>query len=225
MKIAVSIPVKSLKIALKLISKANRKADFIELRLDYSRHLAENELQKLVMACRKPVIATVRSKKEGGFFSGKLNEKIALLEKAVELGVQFVDVEFGCGKSAVREILKKKGLAKLILSYHNFKKTPSFSELKKLLEKMLVLKPDVVKIACFAKTEKDNDAMILLMEEAKKLDVEIIAFCMGKMGKYSRLHSCDFGAFLTFASLEKGMETACGQLTVSELKSYIEEFA
>ena len=120
--------------------------------------------------------------------------------------------------------MKKKGLTKIILSYHDFKKTPSFAELKKLLKKMASFKPDIVKIACFAKTEKDNETMILLIEEAKKMEMDIIAFCMGEKGKYSRIHSCDFGAFLTFASLGKGIETAKGQITVEKMRDYSEEF-
>jgi 3-dehydroquinate dehydratase len=42
---------------------------------------------------------------------------------------------------------------------------------------------------------------------------------MGEAGKISRLLSPVFGGFFTFASLEKGAQTATGQMSISELKS------
>jgi 3-dehydroquinate dehydratase len=42
---------------------------------------------------------------------------------------------------------------------------------------------------------------------------------MGENGKISRLLAPLFGAFFTFASLEKGSETASGQISISEMKS------
>jgi len=225
MKIVAAIPVHSLKKSLSLIRKANKKADLIELRLDYAKKLDEKDLQKLISSASKPVIATNRPKKEGGFFSGKENERISILESAISIGVEYVDIEFSSGKKAISELIKKKGLTKLILSHHDFKKTPSFSELKKLLKKMASLKPDIVKIICFAKSEKDNETMVLLIEEAHKMKIDIIAFCMGEKGKYSRMHSCDYGACFTFASISNEKKTAEGQFTIEEMRSYREEFA
>ena len=40
---------------------------------------------------------------------------------------------------------------------------------------------------------------------------------MGELGNISRILTSKFGGFLTFASLEKGKESAPGQLTVDEL--------
>jgi 3-dehydroquinate dehydratase len=45
---------------------------------------------------------------------------------------------------------------------------------------------------------------------------------MGELGKTSRLLSPLFGGFFTFASLERGKETAAGQLTVQEMKAVYE---
>jgi 3-dehydroquinate dehydratase len=42
---------------------------------------------------------------------------------------------------------------------------------------------------------------------------------MGELGKTSRLLSPIFGAFFTFASLEKGSETAPGQISIKEMRT------
>lgn len=226
MQIAVSIPVKDLNSALELIEEANLAADLIELRLDYAKSLSERDLKRLIDSCKKPVIATNRLKKEGGNgnFSGTETDRVNLLIKAIEFKAGYVDIEFGAKPESVKKILKNRNGSKIILSYHDFKKTPKFLELKKLLKKMIALKPDVVKIACTALKKEDNESIILLIEEAKKSNVEIIAFCMGHLGKYSRAHSCDFGACITFASIGMGLETAAGQMTISELNAYRDEF-
>jgi 3-dehydroquinate dehydratase len=41
---------------------------------------------------------------------------------------------------------------------------------------------------------------------------------MGEHGRVSRLLSPVFGCFLTYASLQRGGETASGQMTVQEMK-------
>jgi 3-dehydroquinate dehydratase len=45
---------------------------------------------------------------------------------------------------------------------------------------------------------------------------------MGELGKVSRLLSPLFGGFFTFASLERGNETASGQMTIQEMKAAYE---
>jgi 3-dehydroquinate dehydratase len=45
---------------------------------------------------------------------------------------------------------------------------------------------------------------------------------MGELGRVSRLLSPLFGGYFTFASLERGSETAAGQMTIQEMKSAYE---
>jgi len=48
---------------------------------------------------------------------------------------------------------------------------------------------------------------------------ETVCFAMGELGKPSRILSPLFGALFTIASLERGRETAQGQLTVQEMRN------
>ena len=52
----------------------------------------------------------------------------------------------------------------------------------------------------------------------QKKGLKIIAFCMGEQGKISRVMAPLLGSYLTYASLNKGEESAPGQLTVKEIK-------
>lgn len=48
---------------------------------------------------------------------------------------------------------------------------------------------------------------------------KLVCFCMGELGRISRLLSPVFGAFFTFASLKPGSETANGQMTIQQMKA------
>jgi len=73
-----------------------------------------------------------------------------------------------------------------------------------------------VKIVTYANDITDNIRIFELLKSAK---VPTISFCMGELGYISRILISKFGGFLTFASLEKGKESAPGQLTISELSN------
>ena len=77
-------------------------------------------------------------------------------------------------------------------------------------------KADVIKIVWSARTIRDNLEAFELLQTRQK---PAIVLCMGEAGLLSRVMAKKFGAFLTFASLSSGEETAPGQVTVHEMKS------
>jgi len=60
--------------------------------------------------------------------------------------------------------------------------------------------------------------MFELLRYAKRKGIKLIAFCMGRLGRDSRILSMPLGSFITFASLEEGKESADGQIPIVELK-------
>ena len=218
--IAVPIATKKIKDALKQIALANETADVIELRLDYFLELSETDLKSLLKKCTKPVICTCRLLEEGGNFRESESKRIAVLKKAMKLKTDYIDVEYETKKENLKKILdyRKKYKCKIILSKHYFRHTPSLDDLLKIMDKMHKLKPDVIKIITKANALEDNTIILSLLKEGKRKGIDIIAFCMGNIGKHSRILSMPLGAFLTFASLEEGSESAEGQIPVGELK-------
>jgi len=66
-------------------------ADVVELRLDYA---PAADLRRLLERRTGPVIVTYRPSREGGAFTGPEDERLALLQRAVDLGAEYVDVEW-----------------------------------------------------------------------------------------------------------------------------------
>ncbi len=220
--IAVPITAETVEAALVDIRKANSKADAIELRLDFLRELNETILKELLQECKKPVIVTFRNKNYGA--SIECTERMFLLKKAIDFNADYIDLDFDTEKEFINEIAEKKGNTKIILSHHDFNETLPLHSLLQLLQSMLSIEAaDVLKIVTYAKDEKDNDTIFALIRAAKAFGKPIIAFCMGPKGRKSRIESIKMGAFLTFASLGRGKESAAGQLTVAEMQEELEK--
>ena len=83
---------------------------------------------------------------------------------------------------------------------------------------MLAAEADIVKLVALAREPADNLRMLSLIPRAKAQGKEIIAFCMGPLGKWSRIAAPLLGSWLTFAPFSKHGASAPGQLTVNDLK-------
>ena len=208
--------------AIEQIEKANKITDMIELRLDYFSTLTETELKQLITKCKKPVICTCRRMEESGFFKESESKRITVLKNAMKLKADYIDLEFDTPKIQKEKIFdykkEHKLKTKIILSKHYFGFTPQYEELQKLLDKMYTKKIEVVKIVTKANTYEDNKIMFELLRYAKRKGIKLIAFCIGNIGRDSRILSMPLGSFITFASLEKGKESADGQISIIELK-------
>lgn len=178
-------------------------ADLCELRLDYLR---EPDLPRLLGSKPLPVVATVRPVWEGGRYEGDEVSRMGLLEDACLHGADYVDVEFRAYKDFNRR------QAKLILSYHDFEKTPG--DLEALAGKMKVMEPFLVKIACQARGTAD---LLRLARLQKGLGVPGAVIAMGEFGAPLRILYSRYGGWLTYASVRAGAETAAGQATVEDL--------
>lgn len=204
----------SMEKALKDISAAEKIADVIELRLDL---IARFDLSRLMKAATLPLIATNRTKLEGGQFKGSEAERVRILRQAMQAGVDYIDVETSTPRELLQSVLENKGETQVILSHHNFTNTPE--DLEPLYEIMCDLPGDVLKIATYAQDISDNLKMFELLKRAKKENRKLIALCMGESGEISRALSPLLGGFLTFGALETGKESAPGQIPVNVLKN------
>ena len=214
-KICVSLPPKTVDEAFCLIEAAEaQNVDFIELRLDY---LKEQEGLVNIPTCSKtPLIATNKSVKQHGCFSGNETERQKILIDAARNGFEYIDVDLGTPKQIeLIQNLHDAG-AKVIASFHNFEQTPPKPQLTSVLEEEISLGADVCKIITTAKSMKDNLITLNFVSEASK-KVKLVCFAMGDLGRHSRLVSPVFGAFFTFACLDEKRKTAKGQLTIQEM--------
>lgn len=195
--------------------RAARKGLWTELRLDY---LDQPDLKRLFRSHPGPVIATNRLAAEGGKWSGTEADRRALLEEALALGADFLDLELAADPAWRRDLWQRRGKARIILSWHDFSGTPDTASLAATFQNMLAQEADVIKMVALAQAPEDNLRLLSLIPQALAAGREIIAFCMGPAGKWSRITAPLLGSFLTFAPFTKKGASAPGQLTVNEVK-------
>jgi len=197
--------------------RAARKGLWTEVRLDYLEEPAP-DLKRLFRSLPGPVIATNRLATEGGRWTGTEADRLALLSEALNLGVTCLDLELAADAIFRREMWERRGKTRLILSWHDFAGTPDTIRLEAVLEEMLAAEADIVKLVTLAREPADNLRMLSLIPRAQARGKEIIAFCMGPLGKWSRVAAPLLGSWLTFAPFSKPGASAPGQLTVNDLK-------
>jgi len=197
----------TLKIALK-------KSDYAEVRFDF---LKINQIPETLETIKKDlnkIVCTLRPKVEGGKFSGSEKERIAILKLIAEYNPFLLDVEFNTLKknSSLVKYLKSTK-TKLLVSWHDFKKTPSTAELKKKMNQMSKFSFNI-KIVSTAKSTNDSNRMLKLY--SKKGRNNLISFAMGDLGRISRILCLYLGSPYTYVSLGKAI--APGQFSVDEVK-------
>ena len=194
-------------------------ADILELRID---QITNRNLEKLMSGRRGKILVTNRRKDEGGGFSGTEGERVELLKEAVALGADFVDIEVRTEEVLIKELSAKignhHGRTKWIISHHNFSGTPPERALRRRLDECKRTGADIIKIVTHANRMEDNLRVLGLIPYARRRGHEIIAFCMGEKGRISRIMAPLLDSYFTYASLEKGAESAPGQLTIEEMK-------
>ena len=201
--------------ALIAIKKVKRWADLIELRVDYLKRVNP---APLLESRQKPLIVTHRRKEEGGKYKGDERKRLSVLQEAIDLGSDYIDIELATERSLLQGLIRNKGGTQVILSFHDFQRTPSLKELQRLCGRMIRLGADVIKIVPHARTWEDNLTILSLIPYARERRQRIVAFCMGEKGNISRVFSPSLGAAWTYASLDRSRASASGQLTVGEMK-------
>ena len=178
-----------------------------EIRLDRCA-LEDEDIDILFSESDVPLIATCRMQEEP--------QAPELLERAIEAGAKYVDLEMEAPAAVgrrIREACRRCGTV-LIRSFHNFESTPSLPILRSQMERARSFGADIVKIATTAICKADLDAVAALYDEADA--GSLVAFCMGEIGQPSRVGALEKGAPFTYACLE-GAPVAAGQIETSEM--------
>ena len=213
-KTCVSIAEKTPKQVKKTLKIALKKSDYVEIRFDFIKNEKIPETLELVKKDLKKSVCTLRPKTEGGKFSGTEKERISILKLIAEYNPFLLDVEFNTLKkdASLRKYLKASK-TKLLVSWHDFKKTPTSTELKKKMSQMSKFSSNV-KIVSTAKSTSDANRMLELY--SKKGKNTLISFAMGDLGRISRILCLYLGSPYTYVSL--GKPVAPGQFSVDEVK-------
>ncbi len=197
-------------------------ADLLEIRIDQFRNVKSEYILKTIEQIKRsdlPIIATIRSKREGGKYLTE-SKRLKLFEATIPL-VEAIDIELS-SRQILNKVVKKAHQIKktVIISYHNFKETPSKGILEKLIKKIKTEGGDIVKIACLAKNREDVLRLMKFTLEHKNKN--IVAISMGKIGAISRVLFPFVGSLFTYGYLET--PSAPGQLPLKVLREELRRF-
>ncbi len=147
-------------------------------------------------------------------------QKMEQLKKAISAGASYIDVELTLNYQQREDLISfAKGYhAKVIVSYHNFDKTPSRKELKEIIDQSRQIGADIVKIATKVNFRDDCLNILNLYQGEENL----VAFGMGEDAKFTRITSLFLGAPFTYVHYISGSKTAEGQIGYKEFEAIIE---
>ncbi len=205
-------------------------ADLAEFRIDLLSFASDtkqvialgHELKKILG--NKPMIATIRTKNEGSQLEisdadyGKTYQ--AYLKNPF---MDWLDVEMFRDQKVVSEIVQKAHQKKVlvVMSNHDFQKTPSQDEIEKRLLKQDQMGADVLKIAVMPKSKQD---VFTLMNATLKVSQQttkpLLTMSMGQLGTISRVATANMGGSYSFGMI--GQASAPGQIDVTKLKQILQ---
>ncbi len=202
-----------------------QKADMLEWRGDWFDGIFDWErVENVLRQLRKyvgeiPVLFTFRTANEGGEKEISRDEYRRLnIEVAKSKMADLIDVEgvaFENADSLIEE-LKELG-SKVIVSSHDFNKTPQKNEMIRRLCEMQKMGADIVKLAVMPQSVKDVLELLAATEEMNRLYAKqpIVTMSMAGQGVISRLAGELVGSAMTFGTA--GKASAPGQIDVKEL--------
>lgn len=197
-----------------ILYDALKKSEYAEIRFDFLRPEAVPEALQLVKKHLRRCVCTLRPKAEGGRFRGNEAERASILKLIAEYSPYLIDIEYST-LSKNKELLNyvRKTGTPILVSWHDFRKTPPFSRLAEKLQRMKKISKHV-KIVTTASSVVDTTTVLSLY---RKQNSNLVAFAMGDFGRISRILCLYLGSPYTYVSL--GRPVAPGQFSLDEVKS------
>ena len=235
-KVAVTLPGKNREeIRKKALKLLDHHVDVIEWRADTLLDDEEGQRDRFDISYMKdilsdfdgisvPLIFSLRSSNEGGFFD-MTSDYDDILEEIIETGlIDYIDIEFETSKRFAELVEKahSKGID-VIGSYHNYRETPGE---KALLSKMSEIEDagaDIVLVACMPREFDDVRCMTKLPESfhEKYPDRHVISISLGLMGQSTRLYCEKNKQCMTYACIDEAISP--GQISYIEMRDYIDQ--
>ena len=206
-RLAVSLGLSTTHDTLRAIHEVSDRVSIVEVCLDL---MDEFDIPKLILNSPCDLILTNRPMREGGRFTGNEKTRLDPLLQGMRCGVAYVDIEWDSISTLLND--RPASPTKVIVSRHDFEGMPM-----KLVDDYRHLQTtgaDVVKLAALASSPIDAAKMLELFGTSS---IPTIALAMGKHGIPSRLLCLTASnCLLSYVSLNEGLETAEGQITLDQ---------
>jgi 3-dehydroquinate dehydratase I len=209
---------------------AAKQPDLLEWRVDFFEAIGRTqEVLAAAHAIRAaaggiPILLTRRSQREGGQPIALSEADVVALYEAVAASatVDALDFEMNNAQAdvaRVRELATRHRLA-LVLSFHDFQRTPPTEELQARFAQAERLGADVAKLAVMPQSMEDVHRLLgATLQASTALAIPVISMAMGGLGAASRLCGGVFGSALTFAV--GSAPSAPGQIPIEDVRAAI----
>ena len=201
--------------------------DVIELRADAWNFITDMQTSlNMLKETRRltndiPLLLTCRSHLEGGFQKVASKTRDVLYMEAIENNlVDIIDIELingYCKIQKLKQITSSNGVY-LIVSFHDFNKTPSKEVIFATIAKEIAFGGDIAKVAVMPQSMEDILTLLsaTLLARREFPETPLITMSMGALGSITRIAGWLFGSDLTFAV---GVaSSAPGQIPADDLK-------
>jgi 3-dehydroquinate dehydratase I len=196
--------------------RMRRPPDLFELRLDRLAGMAD-QVERALPKLRRPLIITARDPHEGGANRLRLRQRRDLLVRFLN-HADYIDVELRLA-SALRSLLKlaQNNNVRRIISFHNFKSTPSERILAAKAREAESHGADIFKVATRTDTPVELGRLVEFISK-NRVDVPLAVMGIGKLGAISRVLLARAGSVLIYASVGAGTDVE-GQLSLEQLRA------
>lgn len=207
----------------------NLGPDLVEWRADFHLDLTPESAREAIQLLRQIldrelIIFTLRVKSEGGKNNMSQDERLACIESVLQTGaVDLIDVEL-CNESSFLDRVKKaaQDKSRVILSFHDFERTPDEAFLDGKIADMVKQKADVAKIACMPQDPADVLRLLDVTLHARKAfpSLPLCTMSMAGLGCITRVAGFLYGSDMAFAVGKES--SAPGQIPLAEARSITE---
>ena len=181
-------------------------ASLLEVRVDLFSAQFDSILEylkKLRESVENPIIGTIRETDQNR------DERLSMFERIIPL-VDSIDIEIDAAIN--HEVIKRAGGKTIIISYHDFERTPSNDELLQIIETAKGLGADIIKIAAMANSKEE---VMRLLNFTGTRSENLVTISMGDIGRLSRIQAPLYGSLFTYAYINE--KIAPGQISLEEM--------
>jgi 3-dehydroquinate dehydratase-1 len=196
--------------------RMRRPPDLFELRLDCLAGVADH-VEDLLPKLRTPLIITARHPHEGGVRKLKLRQRRDLLARFLNQA-DHIDVELRSASAlgSLLTLARKKNIRRII-SFHNFKSTPSARTLAAKARDAKSQGADIFKVATRTDTPTELGRLLDFITKSG-VDVRLAVMGIGKLGAISRVLLARAGSVLIYVSVGAATDVE-GQLSLEQLRT------
>ncbi|HEX5797089.1 MAG TPA: type I 3-dehydroquinate dehydratase [Candidatus Saccharimonadales bacterium] len=204
-----------------IIKSHQQNYGYFEVWLDYMQNVTASDAISLAQNFPGKIIFVFRRR--------NLEPINIPLEKRVEILRRLSDedclVDFDITPQAEDlDYVQKNNLQfKKIVSYHDYKQTPTDLQIRQIITRIESFGPDIIKLSVFCNSNKDALRLLQLEQDLSAQDKPHIVLGMGENGLITRIFGTLWSNALAFVPETADAESAPGQITRDKFEKIIND--